>query len=141
MARTPLSPLAWKTFRPVDPNRDYEALAIYFHNRSYRHVPLGIYHGLRVEAQLKRSPGLAAYGMAAKDLKLEYWVVSLWESVRDLMTFVHTPPHSETMRVWLPRLADGSVARRPIRGAQWPLSPGDLDRMLDGGRPLVLPPR
>lgn len=136
----PIPPAGWKIRVPLEPGRDYEVLALHLCLRSRWLIPRCIWHGIRVDRLAARAPGLVADAHPYRPSTAEFWHLTVWASMRDLMAFVHAPPHADAMRVMLPLLAAGSVGRMPIRGAAWPLPPDAFARLLAGGRPLVLPP-
>ncbi|MPZ23945.1 MAG: hypothetical protein GEU28_10475 [Dehalococcoidia bacterium] len=72
----------------------------------------------RVEAQLKKSPGIVAYSLAVDPLPRHFWTYSIWEDRASMSAFNAAEPHATAVR----RFADWAGAGAAF--VEWDSAPG-----------------
>jgi hypothetical protein len=112
--------LPWKALAPADKSREYIALLSYLPLRGYRKVPLFFRLTLRINRQLRATPGAIGYAMRAKVFSRQFWTLSVWESDRALMDFVAKVPHGEVMNELAPHMGAASFTRWKLLGSGVP---------------------
>ena len=110
----------WVTYRQPEANREYLALLSELPLKRFRTLPVFLVYTWRIQAQLRRSPGLVGYSLFARLLRKKFWTLSVWESDAALREFVTRMPHSGVMTALQARMAETRFVRWNIRGSEYP---------------------
>lgn len=73
-------------------------IATFLPVRRWRHVVPFIRLSMRIEAQLKQSPGLARYGLKTNLPRKHFWTLSAWNDRMAMRDFVEAEPHQTAVR-------------------------------------------
>lgn len=68
-------------------------IATFLPVRSWRHVVPFIRLSMRIEGQLKQSPGIVRYGLKTNLPKKHFWTLSVWSERMAVRDFVEMEPH------------------------------------------------
>ena len=112
--------LPWKTFRNVTREREYVVLLSELPLKSYLANPGFLRFSRQVQRQLSNAPGLLGYSLLARIVRKKFWTLSVWESERALMEFVHAEPHQNVMTALQSDMGATRLVRWTIQGAAYP---------------------
>ena len=73
-------------------------IATFLPIRSWRHVIPFLRMNSRVGKQLRRTHGLARYGLRADLLHKRFWTLTVWQDREFVNSFVIVEPHAEAVR-------------------------------------------
>lgn len=96
----------WKFFTPLDPEREYLALATFLPLRPSKTRREFLRWAGAVQKQLRGTQGVVGYTLRAKFLRRRFYTVSIWEDREALRAFVDEPPHAEAMVALRPHSED-----------------------------------
>jgi hypothetical protein len=113
--------IPWKTLAVVQKDREYLAMLSYLPLSRYSKIPLFMRFSMRINKQLRATPGAIGYSMRAKLFARQFWTLSVWENSAALMDFVSKVPHSESMKAIAPFMGKTSFAQWKVSGAAVPL--------------------
>ena len=88
---------------------------------SARILPTFIRMGVRIERQLRHTPGVLAYRTGAQPLNLSFFHLSAWTDVAAIQEFVHAAPHLQAVEQLSGRLGKTAFRYWTIRGSDLPL--------------------
>ena len=71
--------LPWLERQPIDPQRQYVAMASRLPLKSYRFIPGFMRDTMRIRRQLGQAAGLAGYTLNAGLARKTFWTFSVWE--------------------------------------------------------------
>lgn len=111
----------WTTFAPADSNREYFALLSYLPLKKYRAIPSFLRFTLRIQKQLRATPGAVGYSLRAKLLSRNFWTLSAWVDEKALMDFVMKIPHEQAMKAMLPHMGPTKFTKWKVAGSALPL--------------------
>ena len=83
-------------------------------------LPVFLPYTWRIQAQLRRSPGLIGYSLLARLFRKKFWTLSVWESDTALREFVTQMPHSDVMTALQAKMEQTRFVRWKIRGSEYP---------------------
>jgi heme-degrading monooxygenase HmoA len=125
--------LPWATLRRAEPGREYVALLSELYLDSVRTMPAFFSYSGKIQAQLKRSPGLIGFSLNAHVFRKKFWTLSVWESDEAIALFVHEKPHKDVMAALQGKLRNARFIRWRISGFQCPPSWAHAFRMREEG--------
>ncbi len=111
----------WSERRPVDPQRQYAAMASRLPLRRYRSIPGFLGDTLRIRRQLASAPGLVGYALDAELMAKTFWTFSLWEDRGDLDTFARSEPHRLIISRLRPRMGETRFEFFSVSGSELPM--------------------
>jgi hypothetical protein len=125
-------PSPWRQVGAVDPDKQYVGFTSRFHLGSVWDLPGFVAASRRITTQVRTSPGLVGWSLAADLPKLEFHTLSAWEDEKSLQTFLSTAPHSEVMQRYGGRLRRVSIfVHFPVSGRALPLTwPDAISRQI-----------
>jgi hypothetical protein len=115
----PTSP--WRQIEPADPERRYTALLGFIRLKGFAILPRFAWHGIQIERQMRRTPGLVGYRVEAKFRSLEFFHLSAWRSADAIRAFVHDEPHGGIMQRLVGRLGETQFRFWTVSGSDLPL--------------------
>ena len=108
------------TTESIAPDRDYVVSITRLRVRSPR-TALAFFRRLGpVQAQLRDTPGLVAFGLRAQLLRMTFSTYGVFEDRRALAAFVRSSAHGEAMRALRGRLPSIESRITTMRGAELP---------------------
>jgi hypothetical protein len=110
----------WATFRQPEPDQEYLALLTELPLQGFRDLGAFLLYTWRVQAQLRRTPGLLGYSLRAHVLRREFWTLSVWEGDAALRQFVVASPHAQVMAALQGKMGQTRFVQWSIRGAEYP---------------------
>jgi len=132
--------LPWTQRQPVDPDRQYVAMASRLPLRRRRSVPGFLRDTLAIRRQLARADGLVGYALDAELGRTTFWTFSVWQDQASLDAFAAADPHRAITGRLRPLMGQtrfeffripGSdlpptwdQMKAPVRGQQNPAAPG-----------------
>ncbi len=111
----------WVTFRTPDPDRQYIALLTELPLTRFWDLGKFLLYTLRIEAQLKKTPGVVGYSLMAHVFRKRFWTLSVWEGDAALGKFVAQMPHAQIMSALAGKMNQTRFVRWSIRGSEYPL--------------------
>jgi heme-degrading monooxygenase HmoA len=114
--------LPWLERQPIDPQREYVAMASRLPLKSYRFVPGFLRDTMQIRRQLAQTPGLIGYTLNAGLARKTFLTFSVWEDQASLDRFAATDPHRGIIGRLRPRMMPTRFEFFPISGADLPLS-------------------
>jgi quinol monooxygenase YgiN len=111
----------WQSYSRAAPERDYVVLLSFLPLNSAWQLPRLVLSMTRVRRQLRTSPGLIGYSLAAQLGAKQFWTLSVWEDEAALRTFVAAPPHLPVMTTMSPYLGKTRFVRWNVKGTELPL--------------------
>lgn len=125
-ARGSVSPfmliLPWSTIREPEPGREYVAMLSELYLDSFRTMPAFFSYSGKIQAQLKRSPGLIGFSLNTHVFRKKFWTLSVWESAEAIALFVHEKPHKDIMEALQGTFRNARFIQWRISGFQCPPS-------------------
>lgn len=118
----------WKSLAPVEPGREYVVLLSYLPLKNYFRLPMFFRYSVKINAQLRETPGAIGYAMRARLLSLRFWTLSVWDNDKALMEFVAKVPHGEAMQKIAPYMHKTNFWRWKLPSAEVPPRWGDAMR-------------
>jgi quinol monooxygenase YgiN len=111
----------WVTFRPPDLDREYLALLTELPLARFRDLGRFLLYTRRIEAQLRKTPGVIGYSLMARVFSKRFWTLSVWQDDASLAKFVVQIPHAQVMSALAGKMKQTRFVRWPIRGSEYPL--------------------
>ena len=111
----------WVTLRPPDPDRQYLALLTELPLARFRDLGRFVLYTRRIEAQLRKTPGVVGYSLMARVFSKRFWTLSVWEGDAALAKFVVQIPHAQVMSAFAGKMRQTPFVRWSIRGSEYPL--------------------
>jgi hypothetical protein len=111
----------WRAVSQVDPTRGYLALLGRVRLNTVRMLPLFVRYGLRIDHQLRSTPGVVGYRIAAETFGLTYYHLSAWVDSAALNDFVNTAPHLRAMEELAGRLGPTTFRYWTVNGHDVPM--------------------
>ena len=112
--------LPWVERQPVDPQREYVAMASRLPLRSYRFIPGFLRDTLQIRRQLAQTAGLVGYTLNAGLARKTFWTFSVWEDQASLDRFAASDPHRRIIAQLRPRMNPTRFETFPVSGADLP---------------------
>jgi hypothetical protein len=103
------------------PESVYVALLGVVRLSTIRILPTFVRFGIRIEHQLKRSPGIIGFRTGASIAQLGFFHLSAWASSDAIQRFVDTAPHSAAVEQLAGRLGPTSFRYWSVRGSDLPM--------------------
>ena len=107
----------WKSFAPIEPDREYLVLASSIPAKSLRSTGKMFRGSSAVRGQLARAEGLVGFSMLASPWRKYYATLSVWRDAEALGAFVAHSPHHELMAELAPEMGPTKFVRWTISGA------------------------
>ena len=98
--------LPWLERQPIDPQREYVAMASRLPLKSYRFVPGFLRDTMQIRRQLAQSAGLVGYTLNAGLARKTFWTFSVWVDRASLEAFAGAEPHRSVIQRLRPRMKD-----------------------------------
>ena len=114
--------LPWVERQPIDPDREYVAMASRLPLKHYRSVPGFLRDTLAIRRQLAGTSGLVGYALNAELARKRFWTFSIWEDRESLNAFAAADPHRRIIRRLAPRMGRTRFEFFPVAGAQLPMT-------------------
>jgi hypothetical protein len=122
--------LPWLERQPIDPQREYVAMASRLPLKSYRFVPGFLRDTQPIRRQLGQTAGLVGYTLNAGLTRKTFWTFSVWEDQASLDKFAATDPHRQIIGRLRPRMNPTKFEFFTVSGADLPLTwPQILERL------------
>jgi hypothetical protein len=128
--------LPWRQFQPVEPGRQYAAMASRLPLRAHRSVPGFLLDAMRIRGQLAHAPGLVGYALDAQPARKTFWTFSVWEDEASLTRFAAAEPHHGLTKDLAPLLRPTHFEFFPIAGRELPLDWERVRRRLASNQEL-----
>ena len=112
----------WAERRPIDPRREYVAMASRLPLTSYRFIPGFLRGTLQIRRQLAQTPGLLGYTLNAGLARKTFWTFSVWEDQASLDKFAVSDPHRRIIGRLRPRMRPTRFEFFPVSGSVLPLT-------------------
>ena len=114
--------LPWLERQPIDPRREYVAMASRLPLTSYRFIPSFLRDTLQIRRRLAQTPGLVGYTLNAGLARKTFLTFSVWEDQASLDRFAASDPHRRIIGQLRPRMKPTRFEFFPISGADLPLT-------------------
>jgi heme-degrading monooxygenase HmoA len=114
--------LPWVERQPVDPNRDYVAMASRLPLKHYRSIPGFLRDTLAIRRQLAGTSGLVGYGLNAELTRKRFFTFSVWQDQESLDAFAAADPHRRIIRRLRPLMGKTRFEFFGISGSQLPMT-------------------
>jgi len=108
------------TFRQSAPQQEYLVLLTALPLKRLRDLGRFLLYTVRIQGQLRQTPGLLGYALRAQVLRRQFWTLSVWEGAAALQQFVHEHPHHQVMRALQGKMGETRFVRWRLRGAELP---------------------
>ena len=107
----------WKSFKSLEPNRDYVVLASSIPPLS-RSSTGRLFRGAgAVRKQLAHTEGVVGFSLLARPLRKQYATLSVWADEQALARFTDHSPHRELMTQLAPEMGPTKFVRWTISGS------------------------
>ncbi len=114
--------LPWVERQPVDPNRDYVAMASRLPLKRYRSIPGFLRDTLAIRRQLAGTSGLVGYGLNAELTRKRFFTFSVWQDQESLDAFAAADPHRRIIRRLRPLMGKTRFEFFGISGSELPMT-------------------
>lgn len=114
--------LPWLERQPIDPQREYVAMASRLPLKSYGSVPGFLRDTMQVRRQLAQTPGLVGYTLNAGLARKTFLTFSVWEDQASLDRFAASEPHRSIIARLRQRMKPTTFEFFPISGTDLPLT-------------------
>jgi heme-degrading monooxygenase HmoA len=114
--------LPWLERQPIDPQREYVAMASRLPLKSYGSVPGFLRDTMQIRRQLAQTPGLVGYTLNAGLARKTFLTFSVWEDQASLDRFAASEPHRSIIARLRPRMNPTKFEFFPISGTELPLT-------------------
>jgi heme-degrading monooxygenase HmoA len=114
--------LPWLERQPIDPKREYVAMASRLPLKSYGSIPGFLRDTMQVRRQLAQTPGLVGYTLNAGLARKTFLTFSVWEDQASLDRFAAADPHRSIIAGLRPRMNPTKFEFFPVSGTDLPLS-------------------
>lgn len=105
----------------AESSRAYVALLGRVRLSSIRVLLPFVRYGLRIDHQLRDTPGIVGYRIAVDIFGLTFYHLSAWIDRPALDAFVHSSPHRNAMEEFADRLGSTAFRRWMVNGNQVPM--------------------
>jgi hypothetical protein len=107
----------WKALAPLEPGRQYLALASHIPPRSRRST-WRLFRGSRqVARQLGATPGVLGFSLLARPVRKQYATLSVWVDEGALQAFARAEPHRHLMGALAPEMGPTRFVRWTVAGS------------------------
>ena len=114
--------LPWLERQPIDPQREYVAMASRLPLKSYGSVPGFLRDTMQIRSQLAQTSGLVGYTLNAGLARKTFLTFSVWEDQASLDRFAESEPHRSIIARLRPRMNPTKFEFFPISGTDLPLT-------------------
>src|SRR5215469_14885547 len=114
--------LPWLERQPIDPQRQYVAMASQLPLKSYRFIPGFMRDTVRIRRQLGEATGLVGYTLNAGLARKTFWTFSVWEDQASLDKFAASDPHRDIIRRLQPLMGQTRFEFFQLPGSDLPLT-------------------
>jgi hypothetical protein len=118
-------PMPWQMTATAQPGKEYVALLSYLPVNTYWAIPRLMKFSLETIGQLKKTPGVIGYSLAAELTRRTFWTLSAWQDQQSLMDFVEAIPHSEIMKKLIPYMGKTKFEQWTVTADKLPLQWND----------------
>ena len=111
----------WRSFEPLEPDREYLVFASSIPPRSRSSTPRLFQGASAVRKQLENTEGVVGFSMLARPWRKQYATLSVWTDEGALAAFADRRPHEELMSALAPEMGPTKFVRWTILGSEgWP---------------------
>jgi heme-degrading monooxygenase HmoA len=114
--------LPWLERQPIDPQREYVAMASRLPLKTYGSVPGFLRDTMQIRRQLAQTPGLVGYTLNAGLARKTFLTFSVWEDQASLDRFAASDPHRNIIARLRPRMLPTKFEFFPLSGSDLPLT-------------------
>ena len=114
--------LPWLERQPIDPQREYVAMASRLPLKSYGSVPGFLRDTMQIRRQLAQTSGLVGYTLNAGLARKTFLTFSVWEDQASLDRFAASDPHRSIIARLRPRMNPTKFEFFPVSGTDLPLT-------------------
>jgi heme-degrading monooxygenase HmoA len=114
--------LPWLERQPIDPQREYVAMASRLPLKSYGSVPGFLRDTMQIRRQLAQTPGLVGYTLNAGLARKTFLTFSVWEDQASLDSFAASEPHRSIIARLRPHMKPTKFEFFPVSGTDLPLT-------------------
>ena len=114
--------LPWLERQPIDPQREYVAMASRLPLKSYGSVPGFLRDTMQIRRQLAQTSGLVGYTLNAGLARKTFLTFSVWADQASLDRFAESEPHRSIIARLRPRMNPTKFEFFPISGTDLPLT-------------------
>lgn len=111
----------WRTIANVNADASCVALLGVVRLSSIKLLPVFVRFGARIDAQMRKTPGLIAYRTGADFPKLVFYHLSAWSDATAIQEFVETRPHLDAMEQLTGTLGETVFRYWTVSGSKLPL--------------------
>lgn len=112
----------WRTLAEVHGDSRYVALLGVVRLSRIRVLPAFVRFGMRIERQLKRTPGAVGYRTGAELASLGFYHLSAWSDASAIQAFVDAAPHRHAVAQLTGRLGEVTFRDWTVYGCDLPMS-------------------
>jgi heme-degrading monooxygenase HmoA len=112
--------LPWTARQPVDPGREYLAMASRLPLKSHRSIPGFLRDAMAIRRQLAHASGLVGHALDAELGRKTFWTFSVWEDQASLDAFASSDPHRRIIRRLQPMMGKTRFEFFRINGSDLP---------------------
>lgn len=88
----------WGEVNPASDGDELIYIATFLPLKKWSHLIPFIRMSMRVEEQLRRSPGIIRYSLRTNLLKKQFWTLSVWTDRISMEEFVSAEPHATAVK-------------------------------------------
>src|ERR1700741_5106720 len=114
--------LPWLERQPIDPQREYVAMASRLPLKSYGSVPGFLRDTMQIRRQLAQTPGLVGYTLNAGLARKTFLTFSVWEAKASLDRLAASEPHRSIIARLRPHMKPTKFEFFPVSGPDLPLT-------------------
>jgi heme-degrading monooxygenase HmoA len=115
-----MATLPWSTTDETPTGAQAVVLGSRLELRHYRTVPSFLLAALRVQRQVRRSPGALGVSLLAQPARKTFWTLSAWADETAIQQFVRQQPHLDVMRRFGGRLTGSQFTTFTVDAAEIP---------------------
>ena len=114
--------LPWTARQPVDPGREYLAMASRLPLKSHRSIPGFLRDAMAIRRQLAHANGMIGYALDAELSHKTFWTFSVWDDQASLDAFAASDPHRAITRRLRPLMGQTRFEFFQIPGSDLPMT-------------------
>lgn len=88
----------WLRTEPLKEGAKLLCIATFLPVRRWGHVIPFMRMSLRIEKQVRQSPGLVRYGLRTNLPKKRFWTLSVWDDRKAMSAFISREPHATAVK-------------------------------------------
>ena len=111
----------WRVVSNAEPGRGYVALLGRVRLKTVRMLPPFVRYGIRIDRQLRCTPGIVGYRTGADVFGLTFYHLSAWIDSGAIHAFVDTAPHLHAMEQLAEQLGETTFRYWTVNGQELPM--------------------